>query len=382
MSVRYIPEKVKIRLWGKAGGRCEYEGCNEPLYYDPLTKVEFNIAYIAHIIADTPGGPRGKKGLSRKLKKDIDNLMLLCDKHHRLIDKEDVEGHSDDRLKAMKERHEERIKIQTQVHEEMESHIILYGANIGKHNVPLRRDKAAMAMLPNHYPAERIIELSLKNCKFRDDEPGYWSFQRENLIRQFNAKVKENMEDHRIKHYSIFAIAPQPLLFELGHLFSDIPDSIIYQWHRERKSWEWQRGKLKVNFTILEPEIKQKVSDVALNLSLSGTIDDSAIKDVLCENTPIWCMTIKNPNYYLIRSPKHLEEFGMKFTQLLDRIKAVHGNDTLLHVFPAAPASVAIMMGCSWKEHADLKLKFYNKTDRKFIKTLDFPCEENKEVKQ
>src|SRR5438270_9024177 len=98
MSVSHIPERVKIRLWGKAAGRCEYEGCNQPLWLDSLTKAEFNISYIAHIIADSPDGPRGDPVLSEQLKSDLLNLMLLCDPHHRLVDKEDVARHPVSRL--------------------------------------------------------------------------------------------------------------------------------------------------------------------------------------------------------------------------------------------------------------------------------------------
>lgn len=43
MSVSHIPEKVKIRLWGKAAGRCQYEGCNKPLWLDSHTKAECNL---------------------------------------------------------------------------------------------------------------------------------------------------------------------------------------------------------------------------------------------------------------------------------------------------------------------------------------------------
>jgi hypothetical protein len=100
MSVSYIPESVKIRLWWKAAGRCQYEGCNEPLWLDTLTLAEFNSAYIAHIIADKPAGPRGDPELSEKLKSDITNLMLLCDTHHRLVDIADVAGHPVDRPRA------------------------------------------------------------------------------------------------------------------------------------------------------------------------------------------------------------------------------------------------------------------------------------------
>ena len=98
MSVSYIPEKVKIRLWGKAAGRCQYDGCNKQLWLDSLTKTEFNTAYIAHIVADQPNGPRGDAALSKKLKADISNLMLMCDEHHRLIDREDIEGHPVEKL--------------------------------------------------------------------------------------------------------------------------------------------------------------------------------------------------------------------------------------------------------------------------------------------
>lgn len=105
MSVSYIPEKIKILLWGKTAGRCEYRGCNEPLWWDSLTQAEFNTSYIAHIIADKPGGPRGDEILSRKLKNELSNLMLLCDEHHRLIDKVNVEGHPAELLGEMKLEH-------------------------------------------------------------------------------------------------------------------------------------------------------------------------------------------------------------------------------------------------------------------------------------
>ena len=57
-----------------------------PCGVDGMIKYEFNIAYVAHIIADGAGGPRRDPVLSKKLKADISNLMLLCDQHHPLID--------------------------------------------------------------------------------------------------------------------------------------------------------------------------------------------------------------------------------------------------------------------------------------------------------
>ena len=64
MSVSYIPAKVKYALWAQSAGRCEYEGCNKILWQDLVTKAKYSTAYIAHIIADKEGGPRGHKVLS------------------------------------------------------------------------------------------------------------------------------------------------------------------------------------------------------------------------------------------------------------------------------------------------------------------------------
>ena len=132
-----IPDKTQTRLWLQAGGRCQYEGCNEPLWRDDLTMADMNGAYVAHIVAATPNGPRGDATLSPKLAIEISNLMLMCDKHHRLIDREQVAEHPVDRLTAMKKAHEARIELLTSLQEDKKSHVLFYGANIGEQNAPL-----------------------------------------------------------------------------------------------------------------------------------------------------------------------------------------------------------------------------------------------------
>src|SRR6185436_6973811 len=125
MSVSSIPETVKLQLWGRAAGRCQYRGCNHPLYRDQLTQAEFNSSYIAHIIADKPTGPRGDAVLSEKLKQDLSNLMLLCDVHHRLIDHGDVPGNPVELLRKMKAEHEELMERITAIQKSRQTQIVL-----------------------------------------------------------------------------------------------------------------------------------------------------------------------------------------------------------------------------------------------------------------
>ncbi len=153
MSVSKIPDKVKYLLWTVSAGRCQYRGCNKPLHQDILTKKQFNSAYIAHIVADVPGGPRGDKTRSPQLADKLENLMLLCDTHHRLIDKIDVAGHSEAVLLKMKKEHEDRISIVTAIASDLQSHIVTYKANIGLHTPPVTYDIVSEFLKPNHYPA-------------------------------------------------------------------------------------------------------------------------------------------------------------------------------------------------------------------------------------
>lgn len=357
MSITTIPDHVKFRLWGKAAGRCQYEGCNKPLWLDQLTKAEFNIAYLAHIIADKPKGPRGDAVLSEKLKDDISNLMLMCDEHHRLIDKKDVVGHSIDRLMAMKERHERRIELHSSIDDDKRSHVLFYGARIGEHHSNISFDKASMAMVPRYFPIDsRAIELSLKNSSFADCEDTYWRIEEEHLSRQFAEKVRARLAVSDINHLSIFALAPIPLLVKLGTLLSDIPAAEVYQLHREPPNWNWQ-AHFKNEFIVKHPDSTKGIP--VLNLSLSATIDDSRISTTMTTDHSIWRLTVEDIGNDFLKSRDQLSHFRQAFRSLLDRMKAEHGEASAIHIFPALPVSIAVEIGRVWMPKADLPLVIY-----------------------
>jgi len=376
-----IPEKTRTRLWVLAGGRCQYEGCNEPLWRDDLTMSEMNGAYIAHIRDVNPQTHRYDPRLSPELATDIANLMLLCDKHHRLIDREEEKEHPVERLKRMKQQHEARIELLTSLQEDKKSHILLYGANIGEQNAPLSWKKAAQAMIPIRYPSEpRGIEISLSNSTYEDHVDDYWTIERKNLQANLDKLLRPRLISGDVEHLSIFALAPQPLLIELGRLLSDIPAAEVYQLHREPPDWKWQETPDELEFRIEEPA--ETHTTVALNLSLSATIDNSRIMAVLPQDTlSIWCMTIPSPNNDFLKSRDQLRLFRQQFRLLMDRIKTRHGQDTLLHVFPAVPVSVAVEIGRVWMPKADLPFCIYDQNRKLggFTKALVFPEKNNQE---
>lgn len=372
MSVSSVPLPVRYQLWGMAAGRCEYQGCNHRLWLDDLTQCEFNTAYIAHIIADRPDGPRGHPTLSTELAKDITNLMLLCDTHHRLIDTGDEAGHPPDRLRAMKSAHETRIDLVTDIPPEKQSHVLLFDANIGVHRPPLELAEAARSMLPDRYPADRHpITIGFRNSTFEDCDEAYWQFhvaQMRNVIVQ---QLRPRIQSGGITHLSIFAIAPQPLLIQLGALIGHITFAEVYQRHKEPPSWQWEIEPANFAYTVIEPSTASH-GDAALIFALSAPIEDERITAVVGD-MPIWRVTIPEPGLDFLRSRAQTGAFRQTMRTLLDRIKVMHGEAAVIHVFSAMPVSLAVDLGRVLDPKASLPLIIYdqNRKTGGFRRTLE-----------
>lgn len=357
MSKSTIPQNITNLLWAKSAGRCQYEGCNKILYEDGLTRRAYNKAYIAHIIADSEDGPRGDKELSPKLCKDINNLMLLCDEHHRLIDKVDVDSHTVEVLTEMKKKHEERIELVAGIDHDKKTNIVIYSANIGKNKSLINYNRASLAIIPERYPADKHeIDLSINADSFKDNEDNYWNIQSEHLIKIFNEKIKQKF-NYNVQHYSLFALAPQPLLIKLGCLLSDLYNVDVYQLHREPSTWKWLDNE-EIDYIINNNNIDSNI--VAINFSLSANIDNLRINKVLGEKVNIWTFKINNPNNDFLKGRKQLELFRIELRKLLNEIKLSNNEYTEINIFAAMPVSAAVELGRVWMPKADLNLKIYD----------------------
>lgn len=370
MARANIPPKTELELWVKAGGRCQYEGCNEALLVDPLTLKRMNRAYKAHIIADSPNGPRGDQDLSSELAVDIDNLMLLCDPCHRRIDREDVSGHPPERLHLMKRLHEERIALVTGIAQEMRTEVLLYGARIGVQHPQLSMRRAAHALMPERYPQNQHgISLSMQHSSFDDKEPMFWQIEEANLVRLFERDVKPRLADHSVEHLSVFGFAPQPLLMRLGALLSDIPSVDVYQLHREPQDWCWQDHPEGFSYIVKTPDKIE--GEPALVFALSADITPERIHSVLGPACSLWVVTIDSPNNDFLKSSLQLRMFREIVRGVMNQIKSNHGNTDCIHVFPAMPVATAIELGRVWMPKADLPLKIYDENAGGFKPALD-----------
>lgn len=360
-----ISPRSRAVIWARAAGRCMFPGCNKDLTGDLIAGQEDrNFGFIAHIVADILGGPRGDPVRSPALCDAPANLMLMCAVHHKTIDVDAVDDFTEPRLLAIKAEHERRITIAVDIQADRASDVLRYAANIGHHESPVAYEHISAAMLPDRYPAQgrHTLDLEMLGCALEDHEPGYWKFHRENLRRQYAAKVQERIQAREIRHLSVFALAPQPLLIELGRLLGDITPADIRQLHREPKGWAWAEDAPPL--TLSEQYPTAATGPVALVLALSATVSDQRVQAVLGHDAAIWRIAAERPHNDIMRCRDDLIIYAQALRRMFDAIKAAHGETRKIHLFPALPVSAAIETGRAWMPKADLPLVVYDQNRR------------------
>lgn len=365
MSISCIPDPVRVELWTKAAGRCQYHGCNKPLWRDDVTLKTMNRAYLAHIVADSPNGPRGDSDLSGALKDKFSNIMLLCDEHHRLIDKVDVAGHPVERLREFKRLHEERIERLTHMQDYVRTELVRFSARIKDRSALVTFDQAQEALAPVRYAAsEQGIRLDLTDLVLNEDDDEYWASARIAIDRRLEVALEGGVgpTGQQLSHLSIFALAPIPLLIYFGKRLGDMYPADVYQCHRNPETWSWQDDDSPgFNYTLLGPMFPNAVSDrIAICLSLSGTIHMSEVEHAVGSQLPTYTLTIAEPRRDFLRAKAQLELFRVEWVQLLTKVREQYGPESEIHLFPAVPNSVAVEMGRVMLPKADPKIVVYD----------------------
>lgn len=354
-----IPTKVQNVLWARAAGRCEFEGCNELLCDDWLTGKTINGAQIAHILP-VANSARSKEGQSEDLKTDIDNLMLLCYKHHNLIDKTAPEEYPETKLQDMKKKHEERIRQATGVQENKQTLVVMYAANIANDTPMLNYRDAQLAVSPQYFCAEHSpVRIQMKGAT-KETDTGYWEIEDKNLVNSVQRLVLESLKDGLYEHISLFAIAPQPLLVRLGTLLNEKYPVRVFQKIRTPLTWTWQDA-LDFGFTVIEPENKTKQPVAVFAISADAIIKRT--EDFYHSEASIWVLTVEKPDMNIILSENQLVKFRTVARSFIEQVsKSTSFGE--IHVHMAMPVSCAVELGRVWMPKAHKSLLLFDNCDK------------------
>lgn len=369
MGRNKAPSDNTVRiLCGKAAGMCEFEGCNKRLFYDGVTLSNFNNAYVAHIVASSANGPRGDKVLSPQLSDKLENLMLMCADHHKLIDT-NVHEYPVERLKAMKVAHEEKLDRICSLFTVPKTEIVRFVSPIkGTQTANIDYNLAAKAVLPNKHPASQYgIQMPIKSSyKYKSKE--YWDDCTNQLEYQFqNALYNPYIQLHR-SNFSIFPIAPIPLIIKLGELIGDKLPCDIYQKTRFPDTWEWQSHELTNKFIVEVLKTDTSTGVIALNISLTNDVNNDRIFSV-GEYEAIYKIKADTTGVDCIKSVEDLSEFWHVYQNVLDAILNNHGLQSQVHLYSAMPVSAAFEIGRRYMSNTYPKISIFDECDG-FFETL------------
>lgn len=336
---REIKPATERMLWGVSAGICEFNGCTNKLYSHHVTKEKVNLAEKAHIYAFSAGGKRPSLlRFSTKIN-DIDNLMLICERCHKLIDSEDTD-YTAEQLLAMKKEHEQRIANVATIKPDLQSEIVIFNANIANRAIKISDYAAKSANIPEHYPAREIpINLS-PDLSLYDSEDNYWPIMATHLERQW-LQYEQMIRD---KHISLFAVAPQPLLFKLGTLINRNYNVDVRQSQGSIDNWKWRCDKQTAKIETKIVEAEDSSAEPIITFELTAKLSKDELRKEFGKGA-IYRITSESCSPEIIKSRRDLRAVINEYRNTLNTIREVYGKDVKIKMVPIAPVSVSIEAG-------------------------------------
>lgn len=316
-----IPADVRNRLWIAAAGRCEFSGCCKPVGIDFLTGRKANVGELAHIVSDSPIGPRGDEKRSKELAKDEANLMLACFECHSRIDRvREVEEFPETLLLRWKREHEARVQAIYNADVRTLSLTVVMTMPIGQHVPNVSHTQIHAAILKNSdykvHPHHDGVHLNRSDLDVHDDDPEFWKVAENALVRWYERVLEPRLVAGGAPlHLSIAAFAPIPMAMKLGALIGDKRPAMVLD--LPMNGWLWR-----TNDKAKEPstdwfsfEVPAKLpSHVFVAVDVSNLAQDY---EQVIGKVPLVRFSAKSPARELIGSSLHLDGFRQQFNDFL-----------------------------------------------------------------
>lgn len=372
-----ISTQETLRLWVAAGGRCEYRGCNEYLFEDELTGYELNLAERAHIVGATeePGSPRGESTLDASERSQEPNLMLLCRKHHRVIDRL-IREHGVAGLREMKRGHEERIRLVTSLNEDASSVVVRMSGGIRGAPVEIPRAAVQRAVVAEgRFPRFRAalagedLEIDLRRLP-GEEEASYWEAG-ERMIAAQTTRLREAQDV--VGHVSVFALARLPLLVSLGfHLDDKVPVTVFPRLRGGTGDggWGFDEGAASSAFRLRQL-VEGSLDEVALAVSVTGPIGNEVTDHA--EGRSIYEIEPDGIDHSrdLLSARGSLDTFAETYHEFLALVEREHPACAEISVYLACPAPAAVQIGRGLMRDAQPRLAIYDRNALgEFARTL------------
>ena len=367
-----MKERDIHKLIADSGGLCNFPECGEKLIYQYEGGTFVKLVEICHIIGESPEGPRGHLTKSKLLAEEPENIILLCTKHHLIVDHGEREFPVD-KLIHMKKNHVKWVNERLASLKDTKWTLIIHSGNItGKGGSPLDSELIFRDFYGTHIIAE-IEEIFVD--EFLTETKNWLEFK--NKQEQWWQNFR-NQED-KPKKFIICSINFIPLVIQLGYLIHDTFPTDIFQYHRGENTWRWKsfdKADSDKDYAIIEEfTVKDStIQEVALSFSISGTVNDDEIIEALGHSIKIVKIKVNKPDRTWLKYKEQIVDFQKKYITLIDTLVQQYENLKKIHVFYAGPTPIAFIIGNTINPTIHPQFSLYNyhaKDNPKYSKAFE-----------
>ena len=341
-----VPTRNQVLL--DAHGRCMFEGCGADLTKDPVTHERGNFTTLAHNVASSERGTRGVLHLSGDLADDPENILLLCDTHHRLVDTIAKADYPASILSAMRRRFCETAT-------ELLDGLALAPMPAFCVAWPIHRQRVA---LPSSKQAGRALKpigarLDGKLRMVNDNEQVLRSLEGKVLWEVMANAVLRTADDilqqtHGERYRAaLFAMGLMPALIALGAKLGNKCDITPMLRYRENGLWYWPANEPRGEFYTIEGLDRLADSEDEVSLLLGLTAVPEATRST-AESLRMGTVSVVARAHYVgngaLGHPDDGVSFRQRMQELLHRLSNAHGVRRV-HVLPCASNAACVFFG-------------------------------------
>lgn len=349
-----ITPQTAQKVWSDAGARCMFEGCAKDLSHVPFYKGSARVGYLAHIIASDPRGPRGTPSESHLRSNDPDNVMLLCDEHHRLIDSFASDEYPADTLYAMRQSHRDLVRSYLDSLAFPRARAVTLHANLAYVPTYFQESDFIEAILATGRAMHPGVVHYIRRTTQRDERntPGFWANylrEHENHIRQLVASF--NDPDTYETEFAVFPLHHIATLVLAGRIMGEARAIQVFQYHRQRGTWAWDpdAGPLPAGTFSVNALPTDRSDEVLVTIELTARIDEDAmpvelVPAVADGRMPWLRVTLPNPRFDCISHPTDLDQFMHVARQTINHVQDVM-RVRKVHLIAVSPPSSVFCFG-------------------------------------
>lgn len=341
-----ITKETSRRVWFESHGRCMFEGCGKDLTLDPQTGQRANFAYEAHNVAASESGPRGIMYLSSSLANDPNNILLLCDIHHRLVDGIAKADYPAERLTDMRQRFCNDANTLLDVLQRPCIPAFCISWPVHRQVISAPSDlQIAQALMPIGVRIDGQLRRLNDNEKvLRDlEQDQVWLLMPKTIDNAANDILAQTHTDSY--RAALFAMGLMPALIALGAKLGNKNEITPMLRDRESGLWYWPKNESQGTFYKIEglSELGDDVIDVTLELAFTSR-PKPMIETTASLGYPVVSIIANEPCNGSLAHPVDGYRFRQHMQELMHTLSNNHGVNRV-HLLPCASNAACIFFG-------------------------------------